>query len=66
MSCTAVMIFFRNPDKIPGISFARAIRSLDSMQTIGYMVIHISQEMVEKLLLNLDDNESQMKFYIFF
>lgn len=57
--------FFRNPDKIPGISFARAIRSLDSMQTIGYMVIHISQEMVEKLLLNLDDNESQMKFYIF-
>ena len=35
------------------------------MQTIGYMVIHISQEMVEKLLLNLDDNESQMKFYIF-
>lgn len=57
--------FFRNPDKIPGISFARAIRSLDSMQTIGYMMIHISQEMVEKLLLNLDDNESQMKFYIF-
>lgn len=57
--------FFRNPDKIPGISFARAIRSLDSMQTIGYMVIHISQEMVEKLLLNLDDDESQMKFYIF-
>ena len=46
--------FFRNPDKIPGISFARAIRSLDSVQTIGYMVIHISQEMVEKLLLNLD------------
>lgn len=57
--------FFRNPDKIPGISFARAIRSLDSMQTIGYMMIHISQEMVEKQLLNLDDNVSQMKFYIF-
>lgn len=57
--------FFRNPHKIPGISFARAIRSLDSMQTIGYMMIHISQEMVEKQLLNLDDNVSQMKFYIF-
>lgn len=57
--------FFRKPTKIPGISFARAIRSLDSMQTIGYMMINISQEMVEKSLLNLDDNESQMKFYIF-
>ena len=64
-SSTAVMTFSAIPDKIPGISFARAIRSLDSMQTIGYMMIHISQEMVEKLLLNLDDNESQMKFYIF-
>ena len=57
--------FFKSSDKIPGISFIRAIRSLDSMKTIGYMIINISQEMVDSILLDLDDNEFQMKFHIF-
>lgn len=57
--------FFRNQDKVPGISFVRAIRGLDSMQTIGYMVINISQEVVDSILLELQDNEFQMKFHIF-
>ena len=57
--------FFKSSDKIPGISFIRAIRSLDSMKTIGYMIINISQEMVDSILLELDDNEFQMKFHIF-
>lgn len=57
--------FFKNQDKVPGISFVRAIRGLDSMQTIGYMVINISQEVMDNLLLELEDNEFQMKFHIF-
>lgn len=56
---------FSSPDKIPGISFIRAIRSLDSMKTIGYMVINISQEMVDSILLDLDENEFQMKYHVF-
>lgn len=57
--------FFRSSDKVPGISFVRAIRSLDSMKTIGYMIINISQEMTDSILLDLDDNEFEMKFHIF-
>lgn len=57
--------FFKNRDKVPGILFVRAIRSLDSMRTIGYMVINVSQEVVDNILLELENNEFQMKFHIF-
>lgn len=56
---------FLEKTDIPAISFSRAIRSLATMKPMGYMVINVSQEMLEQTLTNQETNEFDIRYAIF-
>lgn len=56
---------FREERHTPGLTFSRAIRSLNTMKPIGYMAINISRETMQKLLVDPEEDEYGMRFAIF-